>query len=126
MAQHCPQLISIQGQGADHDELMNLNRTVFTIEKQQNLIKSNLDLITRKMDRSDDEINFLLKYVNNQGARSSSRSDGNDWLEWSLWSTCSVTCGTGKEMRTRICKDNGSCVGNSIEGTVVKYISIII
>ena len=46
---------------------MNLNRTVFTIEKQQNLIKSNLDLITRKMDRSDDEINFLLKYVNNQG-----------------------------------------------------------
>ena len=56
-----------QGQGIDHDELMDLNRTVFTIEKQQNLIKSNLDLITRKMDRSDDEINFLLKYVNNQG-----------------------------------------------------------
>ena len=23
-------------------------------------------------------------------------------------------------MRTRICKDNGSCVGNSIEGKVVK------
>ena len=100
---------------------MNLNRTVFTIEKQQNLIKSNLDLITRKMDRSDDEINFLLKYVNNQGATSDSRSNSNDWLEWSLWSTCSVTCGTGKEMRTRICKDNGSCVGNSIEGTVVNY-----
>ena len=57
----------IKGQGIDHDGLMNLNRTVFTIEKQQNLIKSNLDLITRKMDRSDDEINFLLKYVNNQG-----------------------------------------------------------
>ena len=56
-----------QGQGIDHDGLMDLNRTVFTIEKQQNLIKSNLDLITRKMDRSDDEINFLLKYVNNQG-----------------------------------------------------------
>ena len=56
-----------KGQGIDHDGLMNLNRTVFTIEKQQNLIKSNLDLITRKMDRSDDEINFLLKYVNNQG-----------------------------------------------------------
>ena len=44
-----------------------MNRTVFTLEKQQGLIKSNLDIITRKVDRSNEEVKFLLDYVKENG-----------------------------------------------------------
>ena len=44
-----------------------MNRTVYTLEKQQGLIKSNLDIITRKVDRSDEEVKFLLDYVKENG-----------------------------------------------------------
>ena len=86
---------------------MNLNQTVFTIEKQQNLFKYDLDLIIRKIKESDDKINYPpeLKNINNQGTTSGLRLNKNDGLEWSPWSTCSVRCGTDEEIITRICKE---------------------
>ena len=43
------------------------------------------------------------------------------WLEWSEWSTCSVSCGEGIEERTRgqIPAQHGGkpCVGDSVETT---------
>ena len=38
-----------------------MNQSVISLEQQQDLIKSNMELFTRKLDRSDEEIEFLLK-----------------------------------------------------------------
>ena len=42
------------------------------------------------------------------------------WTDWSTWSTCSVTCGTGTRVRGRVIsvhEENGgvACTGDSIE-----------
>ena len=41
-----------------------------------------------------------------------------DWTEWSVWSSCSVSCNTGTKFRTRICyKPDSSyvCAGSNYE-----------
>ncbi|EDO41370.1 predicted protein, partial [Nematostella vectensis] len=34
---------------------------------------------------------------------------------WSLWGSCSKLCGTGTQLRTRICHSRKSCVGPSTQ-----------
>ena len=36
------------------------------------------------------------------------------WSSWSLWSTCTVTCGEGEQQRTRNC-DGSGCSGSTVE-----------
>jgi len=33
------------------------------------------------------------------------------WTEWSGFSSCSTTCGTGIQIRTRLCMTGSDCVG---------------
>ena len=40
----------------------------------------------------------------------------NKWTTWSLWTTCSVTCGEGLRMRTRSCQGSPEqCQGDAIQ-----------
>ncbi|XP_060585916.1 A disintegrin and metalloproteinase with thrombospondin motifs adt-1-like isoform X4 [Ruditapes philippinarum] len=45
------------------------------------------------------------------------------WAYWSSWTTCDVTCGTGRQLRTRRCTDplpeNGGkdCIGESLQSS---------
>ena len=38
-----------------------------------------------------------------------------EWMTWSMWSTCSTTCGDGIKQRVRQCKNRGNCVGPRVE-----------
>ena len=38
-----------------------------------------------------------------------------DWTNWRQWSSCSVTCGLGTEIRRRRCPSGGNCIGPSDE-----------
>ncbi|TKR82233.1 hypothetical protein L596_015987 [Steinernema carpocapsae] len=37
------------------------------------------------------------------------------WGTWSLWTTCTVTCGGGTRQRARACNINGRCDGEAVE-----------
>lgn len=42
--------------------------------------------------------------------RTGESNDEGGWGEWSAWSSCSVSCGTGQQYRTRLC-DRNDCDG---------------
>ena len=44
------------------------------------------------------------------------KTKDNKWTTWSLWTTCSVTCGEGRRMRTRSCQGSPEqCQGDAIQ-----------
>ena len=51
------QLASFNG---DIDTMTSLNRSIFTLEQQQTLIKSTLDLIDHKVDRTIGDVESLM------------------------------------------------------------------
>ena len=44
----------------DIDSMTSLNRSIFTLEQQQTLIKSTLDLIDHKVDRTIDDVESII------------------------------------------------------------------
>ena len=38
-----------------------------------------------------------------------------EWMTWSMWSTCSSTCGDGIKQRVRHCKNKMECNGSRVE-----------
>ena len=73
----------------------------------------------------------LLSHVINAVMQHTKSQDTNDitqhlhfdgtWSQWGVWSQCSVTCGDGFEIRSRVCldeihiKNHGKCLGSSTE-----------
>nr|XP_018669365.2 A disintegrin and metalloproteinase with thrombospondin motifs adt-1-like isoform X1 [Ciona intestinalis] len=39
----------------------------------------------------------------------------NTWDAWEEWGECSLTCGDGKQSRSRACKEGGICFGDKVE-----------
>ena len=63
-----------------------------SFEKQQNLVRANIDVLNRKLDRTNEKVTSLASAIdsgNSIGQISSISSS--TWSEWSQWSECSGT-----------------------------------
>lgn len=61
-----------------------------SFEKQQNLVRANIDVLNRKLDRTNEKVTSLASAIdsgNTIGQISSISSS--TWSEWSQWSECS-------------------------------------
>mgnify|MGYP000378459231 CR=1 FL=1 len=79
-------------------------------------MRANIEVINRKLDRTNTKITSLASAVDGLAGESPGpRNSGSGWSAWNAWSDCSVTCDTGISTRTRICPGSQSCSGSDVD-----------
>ncbi|XP_019850969.1 PREDICTED: zinc metalloproteinase nas-14-like [Amphimedon queenslandica] len=105
-------IITLQGIPYDYRSIMHYSSYAFTKNGQRTITSKDPNVPSSDLGQRNGLTDSDVRHVNTQYKCSGT---GGSWGPWGSWSTCTRTCNTGTQTRTRTCNGGDDCEGDSTE-----------